>query len=258
MSNFAFRDRKPSRTQEQCGITHLPRWRHIRLTATASMLAVSLTGCLGYNHNEERYDVATDVEERYPIQVTQGMARLDIDAAGRNGRLSGDDEVRVAEFVREYRAQGSGPFVVARPVGGGRDVAAAGKVARLQGVLHRAGLPGNAVNYRVYKPRPGEKRANVILTYSRYQATSPECGYWSRNIANTYDNKQSGNFGCATQRNLAAMVANPRDLVVPRTMDPADAARRDVVIDAYRKGDTTGSERSGDESGKVSEQEQGE
>ena len=235
------------------------RYRHpVRMLAMGSLFAVSLAGCGGYHHNEEGYYPRETVEDRYPIKVTEGMARLDIDARGRNGRLSGEDEVRVAEFVREYKAHGNGPFVVARPVGRRHDVAAAGKVARIQRVLHNAGLPGGSVNYRVYKPRQDDGQANVILTYSRYQATSPECGDWSKNLANTYSNYQSRNFGCATQRNLAAMVANPRDLVAPRTMDPVDAARRDVVIDAYRKGDSTASERTAEESGKVSEQEQGE
>lgn len=52
------------------------------------------------------------------------------------------------------------------------------------------------------------------------------------------------------------MVANPRDLVEPRAMTPADASRRGVVIDAWRKGEKTQSERSTDDTGQVSEQKQ--
>lgn len=253
MRLFTFRDRKAIRART-LSIVHRSR-RHAGMVATASFIAVSLSGCLGYSLEEQSYHVGTTIDERYPIKVEQGVARLDIGVSGHDSRLSGHDEVRVAEFVREYRAQGSGPFVVARPVGGGRDIPSAGKVARIQKVLHRAGLPGDAVNYRIYKPRKGEPGSSVILTYSRFQATSPECGDWSTNSAIAYNNRQFGNFGCATQKNLAAMVANPRDLVTPRTMDPADAARRDIVIEAYRKGDSTSSERAAQESGNVSAQE---
>ncbi len=230
----------------------------LRATAIATVAGVSLAGCMTYTHPDDKYSYATTVEDRFPIKVAEGSARLDINVAGRNDRLSADDRLRVSQFAREFQAEGNGHLVVARPVGGGRDVVAAGKVARIQRVLHNSGLPGSAVNYRVYKPRPGQKHASVILTYSRYQASVRQCGDWSENLAITYANQQHPNFGCATQRNLAAMIDNPRDLVAPRTMDPADAARRDVVIEAYRKGETTGSERSADESGKVSEQSQGE
>ena len=44
------------------------------------------------------------------------------------------------------------------------------------------------------------------------------------------------NLGCATQANLAAAVANPEDLVQPRAETPPLAARRQKVIDQYRKG----------------------
>ena len=55
------------------------------------------------------------------------------------------------------------------------------------------------------------------------------------------------NFGCAQQRNLAALIANPADLLGPRTMEPADPERRAVVFDKYRQGEATGAEKSQDE-----------
>ena len=55
------------------------------------------------------------------------------------------------------------------------------------------------------------------------------------------------NFGCATQRNLAVQVANPADLLTPRTMQPGSAERRDTVWDAYVKGDSTIAKKSADE-----------
>ena len=43
------------------------------------------------------------------------------------------------------------------------------------------------------------------------------------------------------------MIANPADLVAPRTMDPADQERRSIVFDKYRQGQPTLSDRAPDE-----------
>ena len=60
-------------------------------------------------------------------------------------------------------------------------------------------------------------------------------GRWPEDmLANTTDNKHYANFGCASQNNLAAQIANPGDLIAPRGMTSIDAERRSVVIEAYR------------------------
>ena len=82
----------------------------------------------------------------------------------------------------------------------------------------------------------------------RYVAEGPECGTtWIHDADRDRKNLPSPNFACATQRNLAAMIANPADLLGPRSETPRDASRRDVVYDGYLKGDSTGSKRSEDE-----------
>ena len=50
------------------------------------------------------------------------------------------------------------------------------------------------------------------------------------------ENKSYHNFGCATQRNLAAMIDNPADLEQPRSEIPAYTARRSAAFEKYRKG----------------------
>jgi pilus assembly protein CpaD len=41
------------------------------------------------------------------------------------------------------------------------------------------------------------------------------------------------------QHNIAAMVADPRDLLGPGGMGPVDTARRAAVMDHYEKGEIT-------------------
>jgi pilus assembly protein CpaD len=61
------------------------------------------------------------------------------------------------------------------------------------------------------------------------------------------------NHGCATQRNLAAMVTNPADLVQPRSETPVYAARRSTVLDKFRKGEATQTVDPNANKGKISE-----
>jgi pilus assembly protein CpaD len=57
-----------------------------------------------------------------------------------------------------------------------------------------------------------------------------------------FENQPPWNFGCATQRNLAAMVDNPADLVQPRGETPASEMRRTTVGAAYQQGKPTGTQ----------------
>jgi pilus assembly protein CpaD len=54
-----------------------------------------------------------------------------------------------------------------------------------------------------------------------------------------FENQPPWNFGCASQRNLAAMVDNPADLVQPRAETPAYTMRRTTVVEKYRAGTST-------------------
>jgi pilus assembly protein CpaD len=53
-------------------------------------------------------------------------------------------------------------------------------------------------------------------------------------------NVQTPTFGCATQRNIAAMVAHPADLIDPAASGDASAARGALVIQNHRLGMPTG------------------
>jgi pilus assembly protein CpaD len=52
----------------------------------------------------------------------------------------------------------------------------------------------------------------VVVTRSK--AEVPGCPDWSRSSNGNYAGDAPSNYGCATNSNLAAMVANPNDLVV--------------------------------------------
>jgi len=83
----------------------------------------------------------------------------------------------------------------------------------------------------------------VELGFVGYAARVAPCGDWSENLTITWDNQPSPNFGCAVQTNIAAQVADPRDLLQPRDMDDSDSARRRTVFSHYEKGEITSADR---------------
>lgn len=81
------------------------------------------------------------------------------------------------------------------------------------------------------------ERHPIIVT--KTGARVQQCGEWPKDLARTGQNDQYENFGCAQQNNIAAMVANPQDLIRPRAPTPSDPMRRSKIIDNYRTGTAT-------------------
>ena len=67
-------------------------------------------------------------------------------------------------------------------------------------------------------------------------ATAPACPDWSKPEADEPDNTTSSNLGCATEANLAAMIANPADLVKPKASTTADGGVLANGVELYRSG----------------------
>lgn len=75
----------------------------------------------------------------------------------------------------------------------------------------------------------------VRVVVSRMTATVPGCPDFSRNSSVDYEQNTSSNFGCAINSSLAAMVAQPEDLVHGHATGPVDPARSTKAIEAFRK-----------------------
>ena len=114
----------------------------------------------------------------------------------------------------------------------------ASKISRIVG---RSGIAGHNVGIQAYAVPDPRAVAPIRLSYISVRASVHQCGVWPDNIAPDLNNSDYWEFGCTTQANLAAIISNPADLLQPRAMTPADAARRSTVFDKYRKGEATGS-----------------
>jgi type IV pilus biogenesis protein CpaD/CtpE len=98
----------------------------------------------------------------------------------------------------------------------------------------------------MHDPYPHDYRLRhpiVVGPQGAYVAS--QCGQWPEDLGvapgnSSALNRPNWNHGCATQHNLAAIVANPNDLLHPRAEGQSDAARRQTVIARYRRGDSPG------------------
>ena len=113
---------------------------------------------------------------------------------------------------------------------------------RLQKILAAAGIPNHGVGINPYTPKDGEL-ATLRIKYPQMRAVAGPCGLWPDDVGPSndikhFDNQPYYNFGCASQRNLAAMVDNPADLVQPRAEGPAYTAKRTAGIEKWRSGES--------------------
>ncbi len=82
---------------------------------------------------------------------------------------------------------------------------------------------------------------SVRVVLSRSVASVPSCPNWEGRSANHLGNHTSPNFGCATNSNLAAMVANP-DHLIEGARDTGNTVimTSNKAIDVYRTNPPTG------------------
>ncbi len=188
-------------------------------------LAMAMAGCSGISDGQidDVYHPSTHYET-HPITVTKGMVKMQVPSHA--SRISSAHEDAVVRFAQQARGHDAGTVYVKRPSGNVSADVVAGRVTQL--------IAGEGIATRAIKHSTYSGHGPVIVTYSRHFASTNECGDWSENLAETSQNTLPPNFGCAGQHNLAALVANPRDLVTPRTMTPSDAPRRSKVFDDYR------------------------
>jgi type IV pilus biogenesis protein CpaD/CtpE len=102
-----------------------------------------------------------------------------------------------------------------------------------------------------YVPTAHYERHPIIVTKSG--AHAKDCGSWPEDLSRTSQNDQYENLGCAHQNNIAAMVANPRDLVRPRAQSPSDPMRRSKIFDNYREGEATAAQQEEQQKVKISD-----
>ena len=226
--------------------SHKPadRKRVLRLAGALLGVAVALGAC---KHTD---DVTTagapdDYRQRHPIAIQEADRSIVVFVGRVRGGLSASQRTDVMGMAQTWLREGTGAISIDVPVDTPNSRAAADTLREIQATIAAAGVPPRAVNVRQYRPEDPRQMAAIRLNYPKISAVAGPCGLWPEDLGPSihnksyFENKSYYNFGCANQRNLAAMVDNPSDLVQPRDETPAYTARRDIAFEKYRKGTST-------------------
>lgn len=221
----------------------------VRPLAVAMLAALALAGC---KHGEDPTQVAgwtlINPNERHPILVSQEPVNLNIRIARGQQGLTPHQRAELLNFARKARASdaGNSRMVIAAPSGAANEVASMDAVEEIRALVSDSGFAEDMIMVEAYhEDRNGQPP--IRISYLRYIAEGPQCGNWPSNLAYEPQNLPQPNLACATQRNLAAMVANPADLLGPRTEGERSGERRDQAWDKYVKGDITTAKKAQDE-----------
>ena len=222
------------------------RTRTLRLAATLIGLSVSLGACKTVDAPivaAEPYP--EDYRQRHPIAVTEADRSIVVFVGTGRGGMTAAQRADVMGMAQNWLREGTGGITIDMPTGTPNARAAHDTLREIQSMIAAAGVPPRAVSVRQYHPKDPSHMAAIRLNYPKVTATAGPCGLWPDDLGPSYkntswfDNKAYYNFGCAQQRNLAAMVDEPSDLVQPRAETPAYSMRRNVAFEKYRKGMST-------------------
>jgi len=185
---------------------------------------------------------AMTVAEEHPIAVDSQVVTLTLNVDPTVSELSEIDKARLRAFANAYLTTGHGPLAITAPSGTLKDFEGQELAADIRKTLHDAGISWTSLAGATYRTGGNANGDALIVSYTRYVATPSECGVWKGLRARDYRNLRSPNFGCAMQNNIAALVADPHDLIEPAAMAPRDAMASSRAISDYQLGEDTTSE----------------
>ena len=201
--------------------------RSLILSLTAAAL---LTGCASTGASEP--PPLTPLS-RYSLRVEPGLDRIAL--AVHDDGLSAAQLAALRALAVRYADTGVGRVQVQGP--SGDDPAASRQTWAVRTALESAGVPGQNIEVIGYDaPDP---RAPVLAGFETVRAVIPNCAAERRDMGSRVSNQSSLGLGCAINANIAAQIADPRDIVGARAMTAADPGRAAIVFDHYRKGEPT-------------------
>jgi pilus assembly protein CpaD len=221
-------------------------------------LAALMAGCKTTASQPVVDTVPSDYRQRHPIAVREKAQTLTVFIGDRRGGLTPTQRAEVGALASSWRREATGGMVIEVPLGGANEHAANGAAREIRAILGASGVPQQSIEIRPYRTQDPVRLGTIRVNYPKMTAETGPCGLWPEDLGPTTDpvyrnNRPHWNHGCAMQRNLAAQVAEPADLVQPRSETPVLAARRATVIDKYRKGEPTATQYPDTNKGKISD-----
>lgn len=221
------------------------RSRAIRMAGALIGTAVALGACTHTDDAVTTASIPDDYRLRHPIAIQEANQSIVVFAGQGRGGLNASQRTDVMGLAQAWLQEGTGVINIDVPVDTTNARAAADSAREIQALLAAAGVPPRGVVVRQYHPEDPRHLAAIRVSYPKISAVAGPCGLWPEDLGSSFknkgyfENKSYYNFGCAYQRNMAAMVDNPSDLAQPRPETPPYTARRAIAFDKYRKGTST-------------------
>ena len=214
--------------------------RRLSIAVAMGLLSVIAAACSGVERDQIVVGaVPTSYQANHPITISETVATLHVPVGMETRYLPLDMERNILGFANAFMQSGSHILAIVLPAGSANAYSAAGIGVQVEHILITYGVPVGAIQYRSYPALSSATGAPLRLAFVEISASTEPCGPWTDNLARNFNNENYAAFGCATQNNLAAMVANPLDLLYPRIMTPPDAARRATALANYQQGRAT-------------------
>jgi len=223
----------------------IDRFRTLQMLGALAGLSLTLGACNYTSGESITGSVPEDYRLRHPIAVEEANHSIVLFVGHARGGLSAPQRADVIGLARSWVREGTGPIVAEVPVDTANTRAAASAYQEVHAVLTAGGVPSRGIVLHHYRPDDPDILPTIKLSYPKIAAVAGPCGLWPDDLGPSvlnpsyHENKSYYNFGCANQRNLAAMIDNPADLEQPRSETPAYTARRTEAFEKYRKGETT-------------------
>jgi pilus assembly protein CpaD len=219
--------------------------RPVRLAGLVLGLATALSACTHTDDHVATASIPEDYRLRHPIAVEEANQSMVVFVGRGRGGLTASQRAEVMGLGATWMHEGTGAITMDVPVNTPNARAAADSQHEIQALLAAAGVPPHGLMVHNYHPDDPKFMPPIRLSYPRLKAVAGPCGLWPEDLGPSiknksyYENKSYYNFGCAYQRNMAAMVEDPADLEQPRSETPPYTTRRGEAFEKYRKGSDT-------------------
>ncbi len=193
------------------------------------------------------------VLDRNAIEVVKRTEFLEVGIEPDASELSSVDRRRIESFVRAFQDTGQGQLIVSLPASSANPQLAVAATAAARTIAWEVGVKYEEIAGTTHGAN-SDVSEPLILAYQTYEAIAPKCKTFAEtDIADASSNNEMEMLGCATRTNLAAMIADPSDLLGQRPLDAGDPVRRATILAKFRNGETTASARGDEDSGVISD-----
>jgi len=190
--------------------------------------------------------------DRHEIGVTQHTEYLEVNLDARDTQLRLEEVAKVRSFLDQYADVGHGPLVVSMPKHAENPQLAVGAVSEIRELAWEAGISYEAMLGAAYDAST-RAQTPIVMAFKTYKAVAPDCGSLAEiDIADATSNNDLPTLGCAIRTNMAAMIAEPADLLGGRELSEGDKVRRGAQLVLWQQGQTTAASRTDGESAVVS------